>query len=102
MWAKIKAGYRGDKGYVNQLYAIMGNCKKIQSNVWELLSYREYSFKEVIGSTTSVNNIFQLLLTDCLFEVYTCKDLRAAISFAKCEFFPKKHCDQLPQNTGCV
>lgn len=37
-----------DKGYVNQLYAIMGGCKKISPGVWELLSYREYSFKEVI------------------------------------------------------
>lgn len=48
MGQKSKLGIVEDKGYVNQLYAIMGNCKKIQSNVWELLSYREYSFKEVI------------------------------------------------------
>lgn len=37
-----------DKGYVNQLYAIMGNCKKISSGTWEVLSYRGFSFKEVI------------------------------------------------------
>jgi hypothetical protein len=37
-----------DKGYVNQLYAIMGNCKKIPPTMWELLSYRDYSLKQVI------------------------------------------------------
>jgi hypothetical protein len=37
-----------DKGYVNQLYAIMGDCKKITQPVWDLLSYRSYSLKQVI------------------------------------------------------
>ena len=37
-----------DKGYVNQLHAIMGDCKKIPESMWELLSYRDYSFKQLI------------------------------------------------------
>lgn len=37
-----------DKGYVNQLYAIMGECKKITQPVWDLLTYRSYSLKQVI------------------------------------------------------
>lgn len=37
-----------DKGYVNQLYAIMGNCKNISQTTWELLSYRSYSLKQLI------------------------------------------------------
>lgn len=36
------------KGYVNQLKFIMGNCKKISEGVWELLDYRIYSFKDLI------------------------------------------------------
>lgn len=36
-----------DKGYVNQLYAIMGGCKKITQPVWDLLSYRDYSLKQI-------------------------------------------------------
>lgn len=52
-----RARYRGDKsklmisedkGYVNQLRAIMGDCKKIPDTMWELLSYRNYSLKQVI------------------------------------------------------
>ena len=52
-----RARYRGDKsrvtlvedkGYVNQLHAIMGDCKKIPETMWELLSYRDYSLKKVI------------------------------------------------------
>lgn len=52
-----RARYRGDKskltimedkGYVNQLRAIMGDCKKIPYTMWELLSYRDYSLKQVI------------------------------------------------------
>ncbi len=52
-----RARYRGDKskvmivedkGYVNQLQAIMGDCKKIPETMWELLSYRDYSLKQVI------------------------------------------------------
>jgi hypothetical protein len=37
-----------DKGYVNQLHAIMGDCKKIPPAIWELLSYRGYSLKQII------------------------------------------------------
>jgi hypothetical protein len=37
-----------DKGYVNQLHAIMGDCKKISEGTWEILSYRDYSFKQLI------------------------------------------------------
>jgi hypothetical protein len=52
-----RARYRGDKsrvtivedkGYVNQLHAIMADCKKIPETMWELLSYRDYSLKQVI------------------------------------------------------
>ena len=52
-----RARYRGDKskvqiiedkGYVNQLYAIMGNCKKITQPFWDLLSYRDYSLKQIV------------------------------------------------------
>ena len=52
-----RAKYRGekskvriveDKGYVNQLHAIMGDCKKIPESMWELLSYRDYSLKQII------------------------------------------------------
>lgn len=48
MGDKSKLNIVEDKGYVNQLYAIMGDCKRISPGTWELLSYREYSFKEVI------------------------------------------------------
>lgn len=37
-----------DKGYVNQLYAIMGNCRKISPTMWDMLIYRDYSFKKLI------------------------------------------------------
>lgn len=37
-----------DKGYVNQLHAIMGDCKNISQGMWELLCYRGYSFKQII------------------------------------------------------
>lgn len=37
-----------DKGYVNQLRAIMGNCNKIPEPMWEMLSYRDYSLKKII------------------------------------------------------
>lgn len=37
-----------DKGYVNQLQAIMGNCKKITPTMWEMLTYRIYSLKKII------------------------------------------------------
>lgn len=45
---KSKVGIAEDKGYVNQLHAIMGDCKKIPDAMWELLSYRDYSFKQII------------------------------------------------------
>lgn len=37
-----------DKGYVNQLHAIMGDCSKIPPTMWELLTYRDYSLKQLI------------------------------------------------------
>jgi len=37
-----------DKGYVNQLRAIMGDCNKISDITWELLTYRNYSIKNVM------------------------------------------------------
>jgi len=37
-----------NKAYVNQLRAIMGGCKKIPDTMWELLSYRDYSLKQLI------------------------------------------------------
>lgn len=36
------------KGYVNQLRLIMGDCKKITDADWETLDYRIYSLKSVI------------------------------------------------------
>ena len=36
------------KGYVNQLRLIMGDCKKISDDEWESLDYRIYSLKAVI------------------------------------------------------
>lgn len=56
-YERDRARYRGDKsrvqlvedkGYVNQLYAIMGGCKKIPEPMWEMLSYRDYSLKKLI------------------------------------------------------
>lgn len=56
-YADDRARYRGeksrvniveDKGYVNQLRAIMGDCKKISDVTWELLTYRNYSIKKVM------------------------------------------------------
>lgn len=44
-----------DKGYVNQLRAIMGDCKKIPYTMWELLSYRDYSLKKVIKKYNKCN-----------------------------------------------
>lgn len=55
-YANNRAKYRGekskiqiveDKGYVNQLYAVMGSCKKIPQTMWDLLSYRDYSLKQI-------------------------------------------------------
>lgn len=36
------------KGYVNQLRLIMGDCKKISDGEWEALDYRGYSLKSLI------------------------------------------------------
>lgn len=36
------------KGYVNQLRFIMGDCKKISEEEWAMLDYRIYSFKSLI------------------------------------------------------
>lgn len=36
------------KGFVNQLRFIMGDCKKISDGEWEILDYRIYSLKSVI------------------------------------------------------
>lgn len=44
-----------DKGYVNQLRAIMGNCNKIPQPMWDMLSYRDYSLKKVIKKYNSCN-----------------------------------------------
>lgn len=52
---KSKVGIAEDKGYVNQLHAIMGDCKKIPDAMWELLSYRDYSFKQIIKRYNKCN-----------------------------------------------
>lgn len=36
------------KGYVNQLRLIMGNCKKISEGEWDNLDYRNYSLKNLV------------------------------------------------------
>ncbi|HEX2684650.1 MAG TPA: hypothetical protein VHL77_11985 [Ferruginibacter sp.] len=59
-----RARYRGDKskvtliedkGYVNQLRAIMGDCNKISQTTWELLAYRSYSLKQVMKKYNQCN-----------------------------------------------
>ncbi|MFM6924421.1 MAG: hypothetical protein ACKOU7_02895 [Ferruginibacter sp.] len=52
---KSKVSIAEDKGYVNQLHAIMGDCKKIPDAMWELLSYRDYSFKQLIKKYNKCN-----------------------------------------------
>ena len=44
----VKMSINIDKSYVNQLYGIMGDCKKISPTMWEMLTYRDYSLKAVI------------------------------------------------------
>lgn len=44
-----------DKGYVNQLHAIMGDCKNITQGMWELLCYRGYSLKYIIKKYNDCN-----------------------------------------------
>lgn len=55
--AAVQKGLTGDesrvhlevqKGYINQLRLIMGDCKKISDGEWEILDYRSYSLKSVI------------------------------------------------------
>ena len=59
-----RARYRGDrsrvtiaedKGYVNQLHAIMGDCKNIPDTMWDLLSYRDYSLRQLIKKYNQCN-----------------------------------------------
>lgn len=52
---KSKVQIMEDKGYVNQLYAIMGDCKKITQPMWELLSYRDYSLKQIVKKYNKCN-----------------------------------------------
>jgi hypothetical protein len=52
---KSKVNIVEDKGYVNQLYAIMGDCKKIPVTMWEILSYRDYSLKQLIKKYNKCN-----------------------------------------------
>jgi hypothetical protein len=56
-YAVDEATYRGegrrtsinvDKSFANQLYSIMGDCKKIPQTMWEMLTYRDYSLKQII------------------------------------------------------
>jgi len=51
------AAYRGEKsrvhveenrGYVNQLKSVMADCPSISEAMWDLLNYRDYSFKALI------------------------------------------------------
>jgi hypothetical protein len=55
MGVRSKVQIAEDKGYVNQLYAIMGDCKKIPETMWELLSYRDYSLKQIIKKYNKCN-----------------------------------------------
>ncbi|MEO7307972.1 MAG: hypothetical protein ABIR78_08785 [Ferruginibacter sp.] len=61
---KDRGKYRGDRSritiiedrsYVNQLRGVMGGCKEITETMWELLSYRDYSFKQVIKKYNRCN-----------------------------------------------
>lgn len=52
---KSKVQIAEDKGYVNQLQAIMGQCKNIPLAMWEQLSYRDYSLKRVIKRYNDCN-----------------------------------------------
>lgn len=63
-YAVDEATYRGegrktsinvDKSYANQLYAIMGDCKKIPPTMWEMLTYRDYSLKQLIKKYNKCN-----------------------------------------------
>ena len=52
---KSKVNIVEDKGYVNQLHAIMGDCDKIPETMWEILNYRDYSLKKLIKRYNSCN-----------------------------------------------
>lgn len=52
---KAKVNLVEDKGYVNQLQAIMGDCKKIPETMWEILTYRDYSLKQLIKKYNKCN-----------------------------------------------
>jgi hypothetical protein len=61
-YSSNRAAYRGeksrihievDKGYVNQLKNIMGDCEMISEATWELLDYRDYSLKNLIKKYNS-------------------------------------------------
>lgn len=54
-WDKSRISIIEDKGYVNQLYAIMRDCKTIPQTMWDLLSYRNYSLKQVIKKYNECN-----------------------------------------------
>jgi len=45
---RAKVHLEEDKGYVNQLMMIMGDCNKIPEGMWEILTYREYSLRQLI------------------------------------------------------
>ena len=55
MGVRSKVQIAEDKGYVNQLYAIMSGCEKITESMWELLSYRDYSLKNIIKKYNKCN-----------------------------------------------
>lgn len=52
---RSKVVIQEDKGYVNQLHAIMGDCNKIPQPMWDLLSYRSYSLIKVIKKYNKCN-----------------------------------------------
>jgi hypothetical protein len=52
---KSKVTIVEEKGFVNQLHAIMGDCGKIPEAMWELLAYRDYSLKQLIKKYNKCN-----------------------------------------------
>lgn len=52
---KAKVYIVEDKGYVNQLRAIMEDCQRIPDTMWELLTYRNYSLKQLIKKYNQCN-----------------------------------------------
>jgi hypothetical protein len=45
---KARMHIEENKGYVNQLKAVMSDCSGISNEMWELLHYRDYSIKSLI------------------------------------------------------